>query len=110
MVERSAKLDSVFGALSDEVRRDILRRVAHDELSMNEIAEPYAITLAGVSKHVKVLEAAGLIRKRRDGKRQLVTLSPEGFIEAGAYIALHNTQTAARLDSLGRYLAKEQDQ
>lgn len=107
MVERSSSLNAVFGALSDDIRRDILRRVALDELSLSEIAEPYEITFAGVAKHVKVLEDAGLVEKRRDGKRQLVRLAPGGFIDAGAYIALHKTQTEARLDSLDRFLKKD---
>lgn len=97
----------MFGALSDEIRRDILRRVALDELSLSEIAERYEITFAGVAKHVKVLEDAGLVEKRRDGKRQLVRLAPAGFIDAGAYIALHEMQTEARLDSLDRFLKKD---
>jgi DNA-binding transcriptional ArsR family regulator len=109
MVERTTTLDAVFGSLSDPIRRDILRRVALDELSVNQIAEPYHVTLAAVSKHLKVLERARLIVKRRSGKQQLVRLAPAGFVEAGAFLDLYKTQTLARFDSLERHLKQEAD-
>ncbi len=109
MVERIDKLDVVFGSLSDPIRRDILRRVALDELSVNQVAEPYDVTLAAVSKHLKVLERAKLIVKRRSGKQQLVRLAPAGFVEAGAFLDLYKTQTLARLDSLERHLRQEEE-
>ena len=76
MIERNARLDSIFGSLADTTRRDILRRVAGHELSVGEIASSYDISLAAVSKHLIVLEQARLVTKRREGKLQVVGLSP----------------------------------
>ena len=76
MVERTAQLDLVFGALSDVTRRDILRRVAKKELSVSEIASSYDLSFAAVAKHLVVLEKARLVTKRRQGKLQVAALAP----------------------------------
>lgn len=79
-------LDTIFSSLADATRRDILFRVARSELTVSEIAEDYNISLAAVSKHLKVLEKARLIIKRRRGKEQLVTLSPTALQSADDYL------------------------
>jgi DNA-binding transcriptional ArsR family regulator len=86
MVEYSSRLDELFGALADPTRRDILKRVAYSELTINEIAGPYDMSLSAVSKHVQVLEEAGLIAKRKKGRRHLVRLVPEAVREAAGYL------------------------
>lgn len=104
MVEYSLSLDSVFGSLADPTRRDILRRVAGQQLSVSEIAEPYPLTLAAVSKHLKVLEKARLVVKRRRGKEQLVMAAPQALAEAADYLESYRQFWEQRLDALEQYL------
>ena len=105
MVERN--LDSTFGSLSDPTRRDILKRVAKKELSVSELAKGYDLTFAAVSKHLKILEKANLIVKRRQGKQQMVHLSPSTLKDAEDYLSSYKKFWEEKLDSLERYLAKE---
>lgn len=107
MVEYAPTLDLAFGSLSDPIRRDILRRLAGRELSVGEIAEPYEVTFAAVSKHIKVLEKAKLILKRRQGKQQLVTLVPGALDEAQQFLEFYKSFSEARMDSLEQFLKEE---
>lgn len=107
MVEYSLDLDSVFGSLADPTRRDILRRVTHQELSVSEIAQPYDLTFAAVSKHLKILEQAKLIIKRRRGRERLIQLSPAALQDASEYLRFYETMMSEQLDSLDNYLSKE---
>lgn len=104
MVEYAFQLDSVFGALADPTRRDILRRVAAKELSVGEIAQRYDLTFAAVSKHLKVLEKAEMIVKHRHGKQQLVALSPDALKSADDYLEWYRRTWETRLDSLDKFL------
>ena len=104
MVEYSLQLDSVFGSLADPTRRDILRRVARRQLSVGQIAADYDLTFAAVSKHLKILEKAKLIVKRRHGKQQLVQLAPRAFASADEYLEWYRQLWENRLDSLEEYL------
>lgn len=104
MVEYSLQLDSVFGSLADPTRRDILRRVAHSELSVSEIAHSYDISLAAVSKHLKILEQAKLVVKRRRGKQRLVQAAPKTLADAEKYLERYRQMWEQRLDSLEEYL------
>jgi DNA-binding transcriptional ArsR family regulator len=107
MVEYTLNLDSVFSSLADPTRRDILQRVSTEELSVSEIAQPYDLTFAAVSKHLKVLEKATLIIKRRRGKKQLVQLAPRALEAATEYLRWYQQFMEFRLDSLEDYLNKE---
>lgn len=107
MVECSERLDSIFSSLADPTRRDILRRVAEEELSVSEIAEPYDLTIAAVSKHLIILEKAELIKKRRKGKQQFVHLAPGTIKEAEEYLQDYKKFWETRLDSLEEYLKME---
>jgi DNA-binding transcriptional ArsR family regulator len=107
MVERNAQLDLVFGSLSDTTRRDILRRVAKQELSVGEIASSYDISLAAISKHLVVLEKAQLITKRREGKLQVAMFSPTTFADASKHLERYRDIWESRLDRLERYLEKQ---
>lgn len=98
-------LDAVFQSLADATRRDILRRVSREEMSVSEIAEHYKMTLAAISKHLKVLEKARLIIKRRRGKEQIVQLAPGTLAEATDYLEQYQRLWENRLDNLERYLA-----
>lgn len=108
MVEQTLSLDSIFGSLADPTRRSILLRVADQELSVGEIAKPYDLTFAAVSKHLKVLERAKLIVKYRRGKEQIVRLTPQTLAEATKYLEFYQNQLDARLDSLENFINKEQ--
>jgi DNA-binding transcriptional ArsR family regulator len=105
MVESSLLLDDIFGALASPIRRDILRQAARREYSIGELAEPYKLTFAAISKHLKVLEKAKLIVKRRRGKEQVVTLSPVAFRDASSYLRQYEKLWNDRFDRLETYLS-----
>jgi DNA-binding transcriptional ArsR family regulator len=107
MVDHQERLNSIFGSLADTTRRDILRRVARQELSVGEIASSYDISLAAVSKHLFVLEKARLITKRRQGKLQLVGLSPATLTDASKHLERYRDIWESRLDRLEKYLEKQ---
>lgn len=105
MVNQSLQLSLIFGSLSDPTRRDILTRVARKMLSITELAEPYDMSLAAVSKHVRVLEEAKLVTKRRKGKQQFIVLSPGAVKNASHYLSRYEKLWNNRLDSLEQYLS-----
>lgn len=107
MVEYDLSLDEIFGSLADPTRRDILDRVAREELSVNQIAQPYDLSLAAVSKHLKILERAQLVSKRRRGKQTLVLASPTALKDANDYLQEYRQLWEGRLDSLEQYLREE---
>ncbi|MFT7433254.1 MAG: DNA-binding transcriptional ArsR family regulator [Alphaproteobacteria bacterium] len=76
------KMNRIFHALSDKTRRSILRRIKEEEFSVSELAEPYDMSLAAVSKHLKVLETAGLIERTKQGKIHWCGLVTEPLVEA----------------------------
>lgn len=100
------RLDAVFGSLADTTRRDILRRVTGVELSIGEIAAHYDLTFAAVSKHIKILEKARLVSKRRRGKEQMVTLAPRAFRDVDEYFAYYRKATEERFDRLEAFLSE----
>lgn len=104
MVEYTLNLNSVFNCLSDSTRRDILKRVANQALSIGEIAKSYKLTFAAISKHLKVLEKAKLITKNRHGKEQIVQLSPIPLKSAVQYLEFYRNMWDERLNSLEEYL------
>lgn len=104
MVEYTLSLDPIFSSLADPTRRDILRRISHQELSVGEIAKSYSMSFAAVSKHIKVLERAKLIIKRRNGKEQIVAISPQALADAEAYLEQFRAVWESRLDRLGAVL------
>lgn len=79
-------LDLIFAALADPTRRAILSRLATGEAGVMEIAEPFAMSQPAVSRHLKVLEAAGLIERRRDAQRRPCRLVPEPLREASRWL------------------------
>ena len=107
MVEYTYSLDVTFGALADPTRRDILSRLARQELSVGDIAKNYSLTFAAISKHLKVLEKARLITKRRRGKEQLVTLMPRAFDDINDYLESYNRLWGDRLNALEQYLKED---
>jgi DNA-binding transcriptional ArsR family regulator len=106
MVE-STQLDGIFHALSDATRRAILRDIANSGKTVGEIAEPYPISLAAVSKHIKVLEAAQLIERERRGSFQVVRLRATPLQAADTWLADYRAFWTGQLDRLQAHL--EQD-
>jgi DNA-binding transcriptional ArsR family regulator len=104
MVEYNLSLDQVFGSLADPTRRDILRRTALSELSVSEIAAVYDMSLAAVSKHLRILQQAGLVVKRRRGKQQLVQAAPLATSDAREYLDQYAALLNERLDKLEQYI------
>ncbi len=107
MVEYTISLDAVFGSLADPTRRDILQRLLDGELTVSEIALPYDMSLAAISKHLKILERAALIIKRKVGKERVVGVRPGAFAEANQYIASYQRLWEERFDRLDTLLKEE---
>ena len=98
------QLDLVFGSLSDQTRRDILKRVSRKQLSVGKIASHYKLSFAAVAKHLKVLQQAGLISKTRQGKQQLIAIAPHGLAAANVYLKDFEKHWQQRLDRLDNFL------
>lgn len=102
-----ATLDTLFAALSDRTRRDMLRRLAAGERSVGELAAPFAMSLAAASKHIKVLEAAGLVQREVHGRTHRVRLDAQP-LHAGVEWMRHYEQFWNRsLDALAELLHAE---
>lgn len=107
MVEYTLPLDTIFASLADPTRRDILARLQTGQLNVSEVAEPYDMSLAAVSKHLKILEQAKLIMKRRKGKERIVLLQPQAIIEAAEYLHQYERAWGERFDRLEKFLNEE---
>lgn len=101
------KLDSSFSALSDPTRRDILLRLTHKEHTVGELAETYSMSQPAVSKHLKVLEAAGLVTKERRGRQRVVKVAPEVLRDITKHMLYYEMLLNNRLDSLDAFLKKK---
>lgn len=110
MVESNSQLDRLFFALSDTTRRGILARVAEQELSIGEIAAHHELTFGAISKHIKVLENAGLVGKRRRGKEQVVIIVPGMLDVARQHIERYAQLWSDRFDKLDLLLEKGREE
>ena len=109
MVEQKiAQLDAVFHALGDATRRRMLRELARSERTVGELAQPFAISLAAASKHIKALENAGLIRREVRGRTHLCRLNPGPLANAHEWLSFYQQFWTDRLDALEQLLRKEQ--
>ena len=102
-------LSRVFSALADPTRRDIVARLAEGDATVNELAEPYAVTVQAVSKHLKVLEEAGLVTRTRDAQRRPVHLEAEVFDLMTKWIERYRQQAEERYRRLDDLLARLPD-
>jgi DNA-binding transcriptional ArsR family regulator len=107
MVNNVPPLDAAFSALSDGTRRAILARLALGETTVSEIARPFPVSLPAISRHLRVLEEAGLIRKRRTGRELRCALEPGGMRAAATWLDAYRLFWESRLDALAEYLAAE---
>jgi len=99
-----ALLDATFAALSDATRRGILARLATSEASVTELAKPYDMSLPAVSKHLRVLESAGLVARSKDGRVHRCRLEAAPLKSAADWIEHYRRFWEAQLDSLQRFL------
>jgi DNA-binding transcriptional ArsR family regulator len=104
------QLNRVFAALADPTRRDIVARLTIGDATVNELADPYPVSLQAVSKHIKVLEDAGLVTRSRDAQRRPVHLEAEVFDLMSKWIERYRRQAEERYQRLDAVLARITDQ
>ena len=100
-------LDDTLVALADETRRSILKRLAAGDARVTEVAAPFAISLNSVSKHIRILERAGLVRRRVAGRDHFLSLDPEPMDAAAAWLQRERAAWTQRLDKLEAALRAE---
>jgi len=98
-------LDTAFSALADPIRRAILARLASGEATVMELAEPFEVTQPAISRHLKVLESAGLIIRRVDGTKRPCRLAPAGIDAVDRWLAMLREALAKNYDRLDEVLA-----
>lgn len=104
MVYQQRALDRTFAALADPTRRAILQRLAAGEARVTDLARPFDMSLNAVSKHIRVLERARLLRRRRAGREHFLVLDPAPMNQAAAWIETQRSLWNARLDALDAVL------
>lgn len=100
-------LDRTLTAIADPTRRAILDHLASGEARVTDIAQPFAISLNSVSKHIRILERAGLVRRRRRGREHLLSIDPRPLDDAAAWISHARARWTADLDRLEALLRAE---
>lgn len=108
MPQAADRLSATFAALADPTRRAILARLTLGETSVGDLAEPFDMSLPAVSKHLKVLERAGLIERGREAQRRPCRLAAEPLHEVSDWVATYRRFWEQRLDRLEAYLLKTQ--
>jgi len=104
--EGAGRLDATFAALADSTRRAILARLASGEATVSELAEPFAMTQPAISKHLKVLERAGLISRGRDAQRRPSRLEAAPLAEANRYLEAYRDFWEASFQQLDALLVE----
>jgi DNA-binding transcriptional ArsR family regulator len=107
MVLRSAALDAVFHALADSTRRGMLRSLASGRRNISELAAPFSMSFAAASKHVRVLEDAGLVRRRVKGRSHVCRIVPSPLAAADKWLRFYERFWSQRLDALDAFLKAE---
>lgn len=100
-------MDSVFHALGDPTRRGMLRALSAGERTVSELAQPFAMSLAAASKHIKVLEQAGLIRREIQGRTHMCRLDPGPLASAHQWLGFYERFWTGRLDLLEQLLRED---
>jgi DNA-binding transcriptional ArsR family regulator len=103
------RLSTVFAALADPTRRDLVARLARSDATVGELAEPYDMTVQAISKHLKVLEGAGLVTKTADAQRRTVHLEAEVFDLMTSWIERYRKQAEERYQRLDSLLEDMQE-
>ena len=105
---RTVALDATFSALSDPTRRAILERLSSGSSTVSELAAPFGVSLPAISKHLTVLENAGLLRRKKDGRVRNCTLIAGPMRAAAEWVELYRDFWEGKLDALGDFLEKQQ--
>jgi DNA-binding transcriptional ArsR family regulator len=105
---KADELDTVFRALGDATRREMLARLARQECTVSELAEPFDMSLAAASKHIKALENAGLVQRTINGRTHVCRLAPAALAEAHQWLGFYQRFWTDRLDALERELNAEE--
>ena len=103
---KTDQLDRTFAALADPIRRSILTRLAEGEATVNELAEPFAVSLPAISRHLKVLEGAGLVTRGREAQWRPARMQAEPLDEAMAWLRSRRQTWEQRMDRLDTHLRK----
>ena len=106
-MQSDASLDRTLAALADATRRGILARLALGEATVNELAEPFAISQPAISRHIRVLAEAGLIVQRVDGTKRPCRLAPQALSELDQYLQMLRGALASNYGRLDQLLAKQ---
>ena len=109
MVYYSSNLDLTFSALSDPTRRAIISRLAEGEAAISELAAPFEMSLPAVTKHIRVLEKAGLLTRKKQGRVQYCRLNAAPMRDATNWLAFYQKFWDEKLDSLADYLEGESE-
>lgn len=107
VLERSDTLDRAYAALADPTRRSLLEALRAGDARISDLAAPLPMTFAGVSRHVAILEAAGLIRREIRGREHWVSVRPEGLSQAERWIAEQSAFWSRRADALAARLERK---
>lgn len=109
MVEQTEQVDQIFHALSNSTRRGMLRRLSRSACTVGELAEPADMSFAAASKHVQVLERAGMVNRRVKGRQHICTLSPKPLKEASDWLSFYEKFWDESLDRLQAMLEADRD-
>ena len=104
MVTNYRRLDRTFAALADTTRRAILARLADGDASVGELARPFRVSRPAISKHLRVLERAGLVRRSRRGRVSQCALDARAMREAAEWVERYRAFWTGQLDALARYI------
>jgi DNA-binding transcriptional ArsR family regulator len=107
---RAQSLDRVFAALSDPTRRRMIEQLKQGEANISALATPHDMSFAAASKHVRVLEVAGLVSRRRTGREYRIRLEPVPLMHAAEWLAAYRRFWTGRLDALEDWLQSERKQ
>lgn len=107
MVTIDGKLDLTFGALADSTRRAILTRLARGDATVGELAQPFDVSRPAISKHLRVLEKAGLVRRSRQGRISRCELDARAMREAALWVDRYRAFWGRRLDTFAAYIERK---
>ena len=103
----ATRLDALFGAVSDATRRAILARLAESDARVTELAKAFPISLNSTSKHIRILERAGLVTRSVQGREHVLSLNPAPMVEAAEWMAFYQRFWEQRLASLEDFVLKK---
>ncbi|MBA4492605.1 helix-turn-helix transcriptional regulator [Paracoccus sp. S1E-3] len=107
MPKYHASLENAFAALADPTRRAVVEALSNGPATVSQLASPFAMALPSFTQHLGILERAGLVTSRREGRARICALNPQGLRAAEDWLALNRQQWEARLDRFEAHLANE---